>query len=273
MYGLLVILVLFSLFFLCRGPQQSHGGAYGLIIAHRGASGLAPENTLAAVRKAVELGADMIEIDLRQTRDSVVVIHDDTIDRTTNGHGEVGKMSFADIRDFDSGSWFDEAFSGEKIPTLREVISAVNGRCKLLLEIKGDEKKYPGICGRILRQIDACNAKEWIVIQSFSDQVLESINRIDSTVTLHKLLIVDVPVLPVYIDSMVRFGRAARNCRIDAFNLHSAFITRDLISRLHRNDFRINVWVVNDSLEIERYFRMGVDGVITDFPNYKRISK
>ena len=94
-----------------------------LIIAHRGASGIAPENTLAAFQKAVEMGVDRIEMDLRQTIDGeVVVIHDKTIVRTTNGWGSVRKMSLNKLKNYSAGSWFNPDFTDEKVPTFREVL-------------------------------------------------------------------------------------------------------------------------------------------------------
>ena len=108
-----------------------------LIYAHRGASALAPENTLAAFLLAQRLGADGIELDVMLTADNqLIVIHDDTVDRTTNGHGKVAEMPLAALRDLDAGSYFGEAYRGEKLPTLAEVYEALGGKLRINVELK-----------------------------------------------------------------------------------------------------------------------------------------
>lgn len=110
-----------------------------MVIAHRGFSGQAPENTLASFQKAVELGSDMIELDVRFSKDGqVVVIHDDTIDRTTNGRGKVADYTLKELKQFDAGSWFAPQFSGERIPTLKEVLELVKGKVLVNIEIKDE---------------------------------------------------------------------------------------------------------------------------------------
>src|SRR5271156_4282030 len=109
-----------------------------LNIAHRGASGTFPENTLAAFRAAIDAGADMCELDVHLTRDGVVVvIHDEEVDRTTDGKGRVAEMTLAEIKRLDAGARYDRRFTGETIPTLEEVFDLVEGRCSLNIELKG----------------------------------------------------------------------------------------------------------------------------------------
>lgn len=108
-----------------------------LVVAHRGASAQAPENTLAALDLALRVGAEMMEIDVQLTTDErIVVIHDPTLERTTNGHGEVSRCSFSELRQLDAGSWFAEAFKGERIPLLAEVFELIRGRACIDVEIK-----------------------------------------------------------------------------------------------------------------------------------------
>jgi glycerophosphoryl diester phosphodiesterase len=116
------------------------------IIAHRGASGSAPENTLAAIELAIANKADMIEIDIHQTKDGkLVVIHDDKLDRTTTGKGKINELTLEEIKKHDAGSWFNTSFSNEKVPELKEVLELINGKCKLLIEIKGKPSDYSGL--------------------------------------------------------------------------------------------------------------------------------
>ena len=109
------------------------------VIAHRGFSGAAPENTIASVRAAINVGADMAEIDVTLTSDGyIVVIHDETLDRTTDGSGEVFQFTLAELQELDAGSWFDRSFAGEPIPTLDQVLDEVEGRILLNVEIKSE---------------------------------------------------------------------------------------------------------------------------------------
>ena len=116
-----------------------------LVVAHRGFSGAAPENTLAAFRKAIEAGSDMIELDIQLSKDGkIVVIHDETLERTTDGQGRVADRTFPEIRKLDAGSWFGSQFSGEKIPTLQEVLELAKGKVLVNIEIKNPAHgQYP----------------------------------------------------------------------------------------------------------------------------------
>ena len=117
-----------------------------LNIAHRGASALAPENTIAAFERAVELGADVIELDLHMSQDGeLVVIHDDTLDRTTDGSGPVHHRSLGELMRLDAGRWFGEGFAGQRIPRLDEVLDRFAGKVPLALEIKAGSTFFPGI--------------------------------------------------------------------------------------------------------------------------------
>ena len=114
-------------------------------IAHRGASGYAPENTLAAFDKAVEMQADYIEIDVQLSKDDLpVVIHDDTLDRTTNGTGNISAYTLQELKSLDAGSWFDKKYAGEKIPSLNEVLEMYGEKINILIELKSPEL-YPGV--------------------------------------------------------------------------------------------------------------------------------
>ncbi|HEX9075950.1 MAG TPA: glycerophosphodiester phosphodiesterase family protein, partial [Anaerolineae bacterium] len=140
-----------------------------LIIAHRGASNWAPENTLAAFQRACALGADGIELDVTLTRDGVpVVIHDDTVDRTTNGKGAVAQMTLEEIRSLDAGSWYSAEFRGEKIPTLAGVLQAV-GQCGLVdIELKGTKLKADGLEAAAIRAVESAGMHERVILSSFN---------------------------------------------------------------------------------------------------------
>src|SRR5205814_5101727 len=160
-------------------PGESVDGkscaAYGervrcLVIAHRGASGTHPENTLAAFRRAVELGADMIELDVQLTRDGeVVVFHDATLERTTDGAGAVSDRTLAEIRRLDAGAWFGPAFRGTRVPTLAEVLAAVGLPVNVELKPVGDD----GLEARALAVVESAGALARVVFSSFDAGALE----------------------------------------------------------------------------------------------------
>jgi glycerophosphoryl diester phosphodiesterase len=175
-------------------------------IAHRGGRGLAPENTLAAVRAGMKFNVEYLEIDVHQTADSVVVVsHDETLDRCTDGHGRIDQTTFSEIRKLDAGAWFGPEFQGEKIPTLAEVLDLVDGKHKLWIELKagGD---YPGIERRIVDLIHAKHAEEWAQVISFDTDALRNIHHLDSEIVVHQLLVSNLTLLPWYLGTKLYWG-------------------------------------------------------------------
>lgn len=148
--------------------------ADNLCVAHRGFSGKAPENTLAAVRMALALPyVQWMEIDVQLSRDGIpVVIHDYTLDRTTNGHGRVKDMDWEHIRRLDAGGWKGRSFRGERVPSLEEVLALAKGRLKLNIELKSAGGCYPGIEEAVIREISAQGMREDVVITSFDGGTL-----------------------------------------------------------------------------------------------------
>ena len=269
--GIIPLMVMFMMCARVSLKSIPENWTWGVLFAHRGASGLAPENTLAAVKEAIKLGADGVEIDVHQTRDSMlVVIHDYSIDRTTGGSGKVIELTFEEIRSYSAGHWFDTRFASEKVPSLDEVLELVNGRTRLLIEIKGGGEIYPGIEERVVEAVKAHDARNWCTIQSFQDYTLKAVHRIDSTLTLHKLVMYDVPGLPVYVDSGIQLGWLRNYKFVDAINLNRNWISETAVKSLHKHGFKVHVWTVNDSLDTVQLFKIGVDGVITDFPNFRQ---
>ncbi len=233
------------------------------VIAHRGFSGIAPENTLIAIKKALELGVDFIEIDIHQTKDNVVVvIHDDAIDRTTNGAGEVKDYTYAELQQFDAGIWKGAQFKGEKIPTLDEVLTLIKGKSKLLIEIKDTYNAYYGIEERALELIERHSAKKWCVLQSFDDFSLEHVKLIDrsSSFELHKLLEFDISSLFDEInDGVYRY--------VKAINIDYELLTKEIVEKIHQNGFKVYTWTVNTEEAIKSVIEIGVDGIISNFPD------
>lgn len=252
------------LLLLCQGMIAQVGAGFQ-VIAHRGASGVAPENTLVAIEKAIELKADMIEIDVHLTKDNqLVVIHDHTLDRTTTGTGDIKEKTLAEIRELDAGSWKDAKYKGEKVPTLEEVLAAVEGKANLLIEIKEGEKHYPGIGAAVAAAVKKRNGYDWCIVQSFSQDVLDEIMTIDEKIELHRLLAVGpFPKLADRNDPEAT-GKWAK---IAAFNPNYRRAKKGKIKKLHANGYRIFVWTVNSKASFDELKARGVDGIITNYPN------
>lgn len=243
-----------------------------LIIAHRGASGLAPENTLIAFEKAIEIGVDRIEMDLRQSIDGeVVVIHDKTIRRTTNGWGSVRKLSLKKLQKYSAGSWFHHSFSGEKIPTFREVLELVDGRTKLLLEIKEGSPYHHNIERNILDLINEFNAHDWCIVQSFNDKVLQNFRKLPNLNSdVQKLFEAFIPVAPFYGGSRFSYKKIKSYSFAEEVNINYKYVNPLVVRKVHQIGKRVNVWTVNEERNLIKYVNMGVDGIITDYPDRLR---
>lgn len=225
-----------------------------LVIAHRGASGACPENTLVAFRRAVAIGAGMIELDVQLTRDGeVVVIHDFSLERTTDGHGPVRQRTLAELRRLDAGAWFGPAFRGERIPTLAEVLAAVPIAINVELKPSGDD----GLEARALVAVEAAGALDRVVFSSFDGTSLERLRACSDRATLAVLW--EYAPIP---DAVRRAeGVAAR-----ALHLRKEAATPAALALAAASGLAVRVWTVNAPAEFNRLAAAGVNGIFTDHP-------
>ncbi len=240
--------------------------------AHRAGAALAPENTLAAVRNALGLDVDYIELDLHVSRDgAVVVIHDATLDRTTNGRGFVRETALADIQRLDAGSWFGARFAGERVPTLREVLDVIRGhggeRVRLNLETKYDARGPAPPANfeeLVLEQLRAAGLSGRAIIQSFHYPSIVRVKTLDPSIATAALRSpVNPPLDPV---AEVRAARA------DVYSPGFRLVTRESLEALHRAGIPVVPWTVNEPADMERLLALGIgrmrgDGIITDHPD------
>lgn len=240
-----------------------------VVIAHRGFSAIAPENTLVAVEKALEIGVDMIEIDVHLSVDSVVVLmHDRDVDRTTNGSGDVRRLPLEEIQDLDAGSWFSPEFRKEPVPTLQEVIELVDGKATLLIEIKepGD-----GIEEGIARLIKEYKAYNWCIVQSFKHSAIKNMKEADRRVRRHQLVVGNITLLPIHLAYPSFFGiRGGRTHLYDdvrAINPNYEYLSKSTIDKIHAHGRKVFAWTVDDEDDMESLIDMGVDGLITNHPD------
>jgi glycerophosphoryl diester phosphodiesterase len=219
-----------------------------LCIGHRGAAGLEPENTLRSIRRALELGADGIEFDVHCAGGEIVVIHDNRLDRTTNGKGLLRRHTLAQLRQLDAGH-------GERIPLLHELLDLINHRVLLNIELKGRGTALPVL--HLLRHY--CAARGWTP-QNF---ILSSFNRAE----LDVLRGTEFPLGILFPRSPRMFRRAAR--ALGAYSIHIArqHANVRLAKRIHAEGLKLFVFTVNDPAEMARMREIGVDGIFTDYPN------
>lgn len=270
------------------------------VIAHRGASAYAPENTLAAFYKAIELGADWFELDCTLTKDKqVVVIHDDTLARTTSGvPGVVKDYTLAEMKHYDVGSWFDPAFASERFPTLGESLEMAQGKIGIYIEIKNshdDAELMRGILAdfkdaktlfpehrdEILKRIEASGSRNLeltrraieevrmrhmekeIVIQSFS-AIVCAVALIEAPELRTELLASSSDRDPLQWN---RYLEWLRLLSPHGFNANKKDLTETLIRDLHAQGRRVAVYTVNEPAEMAQFVRWGVDALITDKPD------
>jgi glycerophosphoryl diester phosphodiesterase len=232
-----------------------------MVIAHRGFSGQAPENTLASFKKAIESGSDMIELDVRLSKDGqVVVVHDNTIDKTTNGRGKVADYTLKELKQFDAGSWFAPQFSGEQIPTLKEVLESAKGRILVNIEIKNEslgQYAVTDLADRALREVKKAEMADRVIFSSFYPSALARIKERDPRIWVALL----------YNRSWNYLPEITRGNPFSILNLRNSYLTKDKIAKIHREGMRVNVYTVNSEEEMEQFVGWGIDGIITNHPD------
>lgn len=228
------------------------------LFAHRGASSYAPENTLAAFELAIHQNADAIEFDVKLTADNqVIVIHDDSVNRTTNGKGLVSELDLATVKSLDAGQHFDDAFSGEKIPTLDEVMDQIAGRIYLNIEITNYSTPRDDLPRQIAKIIRSHNQKNQILFSSFSPI---------SLLKTRKLL----PDFPIgFLTTIGILGRLSRLIfgniiPFQAIHPEVRDTNCKLIKKYHHKGQRVHTYTVNDFQTMVNLFRWNVDGIFTD---------
>jgi len=229
-----------------------------IIIAHRGASGEYPENTLAAYRAAVEIGADYFELDARLSRDGVpVVMHDATVDRTTDGHGAVADRTVEELKRLDAGSWKAARFAGERVPTLEEVFSAFP-ESRIVVELKSS----PGAAGleeAVLAVVERHGAADRVIFCSFQPASLARMLALGATSRMAPILHRGTP------REDKRAFRALR--RAEALHAEQSLCTPRTMRWAQERGYRVNPWTVDDPAAMRRLLAMGTDGISTNRPD------
>lgn len=231
-----------------------------IIFAHRGASAHAPENTIAAFELALTQQADAIELDVKLSSDGyVVVYHDPTLDRTTNGKGKLKDVTLAGLKKLDAGSFFSEKFKGEPIPTLDEVFEAVGKRTFINVELTNYKTPHDQLVETVCMLIKKHKMQKNVIFSSF----------LASNLSKARSYLPEVPrgllALNGFLGSWARsFGFAFG--KYQALHPYLTDMTQQEVARVHRLNRRVHVWTVNAEQDVRRLFGWGVDGIFTDDP-------
>jgi glycerophosphoryl diester phosphodiesterase len=227
--------------------------------AHRGASAFAPENTLAAFQLALDQGSHLIEFDVKLTSDKqVVVIHDQTVDRTTNGKGRISQLTLSEIKRLDAGSWFDKNYPGEQIPTLNEVFEKFGNKIYMNVELTNYASPFDRLTDRVCTLVRKHNLENRVVFSSFFPTNLIRAGQ----------LLPDVLRGQLILQGRAGWWQRVWGGLIDVQAVHpyTSDVTAETITRAHEHGRLVHVWTVNDPADMSRLCALGVDGFFTDNP-------
>ncbi|HZH62778.1 MAG TPA: glycerophosphodiester phosphodiesterase family protein [Metabacillus sp.] len=213
-------------------------------VAHRGWSGKAPENTIAAFQLAIDHPAIFaIELDVHLSKDGVpVVIHDHSVNRTTNGSGRVIDLTVEELRELDAGSWFGTEFSGERIPLLEEVLEMTKGKKRVLIELKQMGSYYTGLEQKVVELIQKFSLQDEVLIISFDHESLRKIKAFET----------DVQTGLIYLGMPTLLLEQAAYTGANHLSFHHSFLTKEIVEKLISNNIEIGAWTIDEMESLER---------------------
>ncbi|MGM1048317.1 MAG: glycerophosphodiester phosphodiesterase [Bacillota bacterium] len=228
-----------------------------LIISHRGASGEAPENTMAAFKLGLEQGCDAFELDVHLSKDGqLVVIHDGTIDRTTDGSGAINELTVDELKAFDAGSWFKKEYTGERIPLLEEVFDHTPAHILINIEVKGsyNQQLEPALIELLKKK----NRMDTVVISSFDWKSLRYLKELEPQIKVGLLY-------NLCLDHHDKLPEAA-GTNVYSLHLNGEKLDSHDIHRIQAANLRVYIWTINNEQQMRFALEAGVDGIITDYP-------
>ena len=232
-----------------------------LNIAHRGASAAAPQNTLAAFRRALELGADGVELDVHLSADGVpVVMHNFNLEESTDGAGHITDKTLAELKELDAGSKFAPEFAGERIPTLAQVFETLEGKMLVNVELKDISPSGVGLEAPVVEVVRKYGMEKKVLFSSFNPFTLRRIRPHARDIPSGLLVAHDLPI-------QLRRAWLAPFTPHEARHPDAEMTDERLVKWCHARKLRVNVWTVNEPVEMKRLIALGVDGIITDVPD------
>ncbi len=226
-----------------------------LLLGHRGAMACAPENTMASFAEGLRQGADMLELDVHLCADGeVVVIHDEFVDRTTDGHGRVAELTLAELKKLDAGSWFDPHFAGERIPTLEEVLDWAQDKVPLAIEIKHGQTPYHGIEEKVVRLVEKYDMVSRVIIISFDHKCLPRFKELRP----------DLKTGILYVSRLADPVGAARAARAESIRPLWLSLDRESVEQAHEAGLTVDPW--GRDADYVQLVEWGVDSLAADHP-------
>lgn len=236
------------------------------IVAHRGGAALAPENTIAAFENALKIGVDMVECDVHLSKDGeLIVMHDSTVSRTTDGSGAIRDLTLAEIRKLNAAAKFpDKRWSPQAVPTLEEVLDLVRGKTGIQIEIKviGLER-YSGIERKVVDAVNARGMTNDVIVISFDFPTIQEIKKIDPRIKTGALVRSDWAMMR----SSEQMATEIQNTGADYFMPTYSVLTEEMVQLFHARGLKIGVWTVNTEADMRRMAELGVDAITSDRPD------
>ncbi|WP_052343653.1 glycerophosphodiester phosphodiesterase [Bacillus massiliigorillae] len=260
---LVIVSILICCFYMLQKGKRSNttiDQKKPLIIAHRGAAGSYPENTHSAFQAALDLQADMLEFDIQLTKDNqFAVIHDETVDRTTNGKGLVREFTIEELKQLDAGSWKHPSFAGERIPAFTEMFEQYNSKVQMLIEVKHifDIDKVAMLLVDFLRK----KPHEHIIIQSFNSEFIK---------VFHQLL----PNIPVGVLIKQQMNGITKK-QVEDHASYASYInpritnsSSQLLNTIHNQNAHCFIWTIRNEQQMKKALAINPDGIVTDYPEW-----
>lgn len=260
-------LLLFILILTMSCVKKDNDGYKPMVIAHQGGSKLAPENTLSAFQNALKLGVDMVDIDVHLSKDGeLIVMHDFSIEKTTNGTGEIKYLTLEELKKVDAGSWFDSRFTNERIPTLEETLALINSEKILFIEVKGGNSVYPGIEQKVVDEIKKYNALKWVIVKSFD---LNSILRIKKLYPELSTFYLSGKTFEKDYISIKKNLTEGKNIQrnFDGIAIHFSKLDAEKVETIKKYGLKVFTYTVNEKSDLRKVIAMKVDGIVTDAPD------
>ena len=224
------------------------------VTAHRGGAGIAPENTMAAIYKAIELGSEFSEIDVQESADGVLIVfHDKNLERLAGIDTNLWVMNYEDLKTMDVGTSFSKEFKGEHIPLFTDVLDAVDGKMKLNVEIKmnGHQKN---LTEHVIQMLEEKNFIDQCIVTSFNFAAVDKIRELNKNFKIG------------YIFSKFKKGIDVINADVDLLSMSRKIVTKEFIDQAHASGKEVHVWTVNEEEEMLKLIEWGVDNIITNYP-------
>jgi glycerophosphoryl diester phosphodiesterase len=228
-----------------------------IIIGHRGAAGEAPENTLGSFRLALEQGAEALELDIHETADGeLIVCHDSTVNRTTNGQGAISLMTVQELKKLDAGSWFNPRFAAERLPLLEEVFALVPEEIVVNVEVKCEYSVR--LEARLVELLHQYNRLQSVIVSSFNHKILVRLKRTEPALKIGLL----------YTANFQSHRQMAESAGVEVFSLHPYYrlIDAEDVEDALQNGLRVYPYTINEEAELHKALAAGVSGIITDYP-------